>query len=59
MKNIRLSMPKMQKIWANSAMGKQGRDTALKNTLLLEKDALDQIARGNFTLEDSMCPATK
>jgi hypothetical protein len=57
MEKIRLSMPKMQAIWANSTMSSQGRDDILKEVLMLEKDALDQIAKGKFTLDDCMSPA--
>jgi len=56
MKRIRIAIPKMQRIWANSAMANQGRDTALNRTLEMEKGALELIEKGEFTLDMCMSP---
>jgi len=56
MKRIRIAIPKMQRIWANSAMANQGRDTTLNRTLEVEKDALAMIEKGECTLDMSMSP---
>jgi len=53
---IRLAMPKMQRIWGSSAIAKEGRDQALNQTLMIEKEALKQIEEGKFTLDDMGMP---
>jgi len=56
LKRIRLAIPKMKRIWGSSAMSKEGRDTVLDRALEMEKEALDQIEKGNFTLDDLGMP---
>lgn len=56
LKRIRLAIPKMKRIWSSSAMSKQGRDQILDRAVMMEKDALEMIEKGRFTLDDCMMP---
>ena len=56
LKRIRLAIPKMKRIWNSSAMSKQGRDQILGRAAMMEKDALEMIEKGRFTLDDCMMP---
>lgn len=56
LKRIRLAIPKMKRIWGSSAMSKQGRDQILDRALMIEKEALEMIEKGHFTLDDCMIP---
>lgn len=56
MKRIREVTPKMRKIWLNSAMGMQGRDSSLNKALEIEEMLRRQLAEGKFTLEDKVMP---
>jgi DNA-binding GntR family transcriptional regulator len=56
LKRIRLAIPKMKQIWRASAMSKQGRDQILERALLIEKEALEMIKKGHFTLDHCMSP---
>jgi len=56
LKRIGLAIPKMKKIWASSAMSKQGRDQILERAVMMEKEALEMIEKGHFTLDDCMVP---
>jgi hypothetical protein len=46
----------MKMIWGSSAMSKQGRDQILDRALMIEKEALEMIEKGHFTLDDCMMP---
>ena len=37
-------------------MSKQGRDQILDRAVMMEKDALEMIEKGRFTLDDCMMP---
>ena len=54
MAKLRIIIPKMRKIWGNSAMSKQGRDVSLDRVLQMEKFALEDLAEGKLTLDDAM-----
>jgi len=54
MKRIRLAIPKMKKIWENSALAR-GRDQALQQKLWTEED-LENGLEGRFTMEDKVMP---
>ena len=53
---IRLLIPKIKRIWGLSAMSKQGRDQILDQATMMEKEALEMIEKGKFTLDDCMMP---
>ncbi|KIM76308.1 hypothetical protein PILCRDRAFT_826486, partial [Piloderma croceum F 1598] len=59
LKRIRLTIPKMKRIWGSSALFQEGRDEELNRALMMEKEALDQIKKGNFTLNDLGMPEWK
>jgi hypothetical protein len=54
MAKLRVSIPKMRKIWGNSARVTQGRDVILDLVLQMEQDVLKDLADGKITLDDSM-----
>jgi hypothetical protein len=54
MAKLRVSIPKMRKIWGNSVMAKEGRDVSLDRVLQMERDALKDLADGKITLDDPM-----
>ena len=54
MERLRVSVPKMRRIWANSAMAKQGRDVLLDRALKAEQDILKAIEAGKMSLDDVM-----
>lgn len=56
LKRIRLAIPKMNKIWAESAMSKQGREKIFARALETEKELLAGVASGQFTLSDKPMP---
>ncbi|KAF8843782.1 hypothetical protein BDN67DRAFT_896356 [Paxillus ammoniavirescens] len=49
---IREVMPKMQRIWGNSALAKQGRDETIKKTLQVVDDELQLVKEGKKTKQD-------
>lgn len=51
MEGIRVSFPKMKKIWASSAMARQGGHGPMEKSLVLQKELLRRVARGELTLE--------
>lgn len=51
---IRLAVPKMQKIWANSAAARAGRDEPINTVMKTEKSAREQLAAGVVGLDDRM-----
>jgi hypothetical protein len=56
MERIRLATPKMMKIWSHSPMAKKGRNEKLKGIAKVEREILDQIAQGKFTMDDKVMP---
>lgn len=56
LKRIRIALPKMNKIWGESAMAKQGREQIFARTLETEKELLAGVAAGQFTLSDKPMP---
>jgi hypothetical protein len=56
MERIRLATPKMMKIWSHSAMAKRGRNKRLEGIAKIERDILDQITQGKFTMDDKVMP---
>jgi stress-induced-phosphoprotein 1 len=59
LRRIRLAIPKMKRIWGSSALSKEGRDEELNRALMMEEEALDQIKKGKFTLDDLGMPEWK
>ncbi|KAL0954420.1 hypothetical protein HGRIS_003406 [Hohenbuehelia grisea] len=57
MKKIRAALPKMQKIWMNSALAKAGRDDRLALVLQAEDEAMDQLQKGSIGMEDIFRPS--
>jgi hypothetical protein len=49
---IRELLPKMQRIWGNSALAKQGRDKTIKKNLQVVDDELQLVKEGKKTKQD-------
>lgn len=49
----------MKQIWGMSALAGEGRDAILDRSLVMEKEALEQIAKGSITLDDLCMPEWK
>lgn len=52
MERIRLAIPKMNEIWAHSALAAQGRDEMFKRGLEIEIDLRKGVESGKFQLDD-------
>lgn len=52
MERIRLAIPKMNEIWAHSALAAQGRDGMFKRGLEIEIDLRKGVESGKFQLDD-------
>ncbi|KAJ3891677.1 hypothetical protein GG344DRAFT_46856 [Lentinula edodes] len=52
MERLRLAIPKMRQIWANSSLAKQQGDSFFKTALDMEKELRDGLEKGKFRLDD-------
>ena len=59
LERIRLAIPKMERIWKDSAMSKQGRDQIFGRAMETEEKLRDALAKGDFTLDDKIKPEWK
>ena len=59
LERIRLAIPKMERIWKNSVMSKEGRDQILGRAMETEKMLRDALAKGDFTFDDKIRPEWK
>ncbi|KAL0954419.1 hypothetical protein HGRIS_003405 [Hohenbuehelia grisea] len=58
MHKLREAVPKMQRIWINSALAHGGRDARLAKTLLAETEAMEQLNKGIIDMNDPFTPSS-
>jgi hypothetical protein len=56
MEQIRIDTPKMQTLWANSALQREGRDITLKKTIKFESEVREALETGELDLSSYYTP---
>lgn len=57
MEKIRVSVPKMKKIWSNSSVAKQGGHASLDKTIMVQKDLMERVQKGQLTFDKTLTVA--
>ena len=56
MERIRVSAPKMKKIWVNSALARGGRDDKIAQVAQFEREVTEHLEKGTLTMDDRVAP---
>ena len=56
MKRIRISAPKMRKIWVQSALARGGRDMKIAQVEQFEREVTEHLEKGTLTMDDRVHP---